>query len=55
MHPDCDHTELKKMVADCKKKMIKESMDHRLKAAHHHGKAHALSKQSYNCPYEDLD
>jgi hypothetical protein len=25
MHPDCDHKELKQMVADCKKKMVKES------------------------------
>lgn len=25
MHPECDQTELKKMVADCKKKMVKES------------------------------
>jgi hypothetical protein len=25
MHPDCDQTELKKMVADCKKNMVKES------------------------------
>jgi hypothetical protein len=24
-HPDCDQKELKKMVADCKKKMVKES------------------------------
>ena len=55
MHPDCDHKELKKMVADCKKKMIKESMNHKLKAAHHAGKSHALSKQNYNCPYDDLD
>jgi hypothetical protein len=26
MHPDCDHKELKQMVADCKKKMVKESV-----------------------------
>ena len=55
MHPDCDHKELKQMVADCKKKMIKESMNHKLKAAHHAGKSHALSKQAYNCHYDDMD
>jgi hypothetical protein len=37
------------------KKKVKESMDHRLKAAHHAGKAHALSKQGYNCSYDDLE
>jgi hypothetical protein len=26
MHPNCDQKELKQMVADCKKKMVKESM-----------------------------
>jgi hypothetical protein len=26
MHPNCDQSELKKMVADCKKKMVKESV-----------------------------
>jgi len=26
MHPDCDHAQLKKMVSDCKKKMVEASM-----------------------------
>jgi len=34
MHPKCDATALKKMISDCKKKMIKESRDHHLKAAY---------------------
>jgi hypothetical protein len=55
MHPDCDHKELKQMVADCKKKMVKEGMEHKLKAARHMGKAHALTKESYNCKYDDME
>jgi hypothetical protein len=55
MHPDCDQKELKQMVADCKKKMVKEGMEHKLKAARHTGKAHALSKQGYNCGYDDME
>jgi hypothetical protein len=55
MHPDCDHKELKQMVADCKKKMIKENRDHHLKAAYHEGKAHGLSKQPYNCRHDDME
>ena len=55
MHPDCDQKELKQMVADCKKKMVKEGMDHRLKAARHMGKAHALTKEGYNCRYDDME
>lgn len=37
------------------KKGLGESMEHRLKAAHHRGKAHALARESYNCKYEDMD
>jgi hypothetical protein len=37
------------------KQKVKEGMDHRLKAAHHAGKSHALSKQSYNCTYDDME
>jgi hypothetical protein len=55
MHPNCDQKELKQMVADCKKKMVKEGMNTRLKAARHTGKAHALGKQSYNCSYDDME
>ena len=47
MHPDCDRTELKKMVADCKKKMVKEGMDERLHAARAEGKAHGLRGHSH--------
>jgi hypothetical protein len=43
----------KKAVKD--KKKVKEGMDHRLKAAHHAGKSHALSKQGYNCAYDDME
>ena len=38
-----------------KKKKVDESMDNKLKAAHHAGKSHALSKQSYNCHYDDME
>ena len=37
-----------------KKKAVKEGMDHRVKAARHAGKAHALGKQGYNCTYDDM-
>jgi hypothetical protein len=33
---------------DLTKKKVKEGMDHRLKAARHMGKAHALTKEGYN-------
>ena len=49
---------MKKAIADKgddKKKKVKESMDHRLKAAHHAGKSHALGKQGYNCAYDDME
>jgi len=55
MHPDCDQKELKQMIADCKKKMVKEGMEHRLKAAHHSGRAHALAREGYNCRYDDME
>ena len=45
----------KKAEKDKAKKKVKEGMDHRLKAAHHAGKAHALSKQGYNCAYDDME
>lgn len=38
-----------------KKKKVKEGMEHKLKAARHTGKAHALSKQAYNCNYDDME
>jgi len=37
------------------KKKVKEGMEHKLKAARHTGKAHALSKQAYNCNYDDME
>lgn len=40
---------------DEKKKKIKEGMEHKLKAARHRGKAHALAKESYNCKYDDME
>jgi hypothetical protein len=47
---------MKKAASDAKKKKkVDESMDNRLKAAHHAGKSHALSKQSYNCHYDDME
>ena len=46
---------MKKAAADKKKKKVDESMDNKLKAAHHAGKSHALSKQSYNCHYDDME
>ena len=36
-------------------KKVNESMDHKLKAAHHMGKSHALSKEAYSCKYDDMD
>ena len=44
---------MKKAAQD--KKKVKEGMDHRIKAARHAGKAHALSKQGYNCTYDDME
>jgi hypothetical protein len=41
--------------ANLKKKKVKEGMEHKLKAARHTGKAHALSKQGYNCGYDDME
>jgi hypothetical protein len=37
------------------KTKVKEGMDHRLKAARHAGKSHALGKQGYNCTYDDME
>ena len=45
---------IKKAASD-KKKKVKEGMDHRLKAARHMGKAHALTKEGYNCRYDDME
>lgn len=44
---------MKKAAKD--KKKVDEGMDTRLKAARHTGKAHALSKQGYNCSYDDME
>ena len=50
-----DYAEDGKGKNDLKKKKVKEGMEHKLKAARHTGKAHALSKQSYNCNYDDME
>jgi len=56
MHPDCDQKELKQMVADCKKKMVKEGMDQKLNAARSEGKAHGLRGHSHcGKNYEDME
>jgi len=46
---DIEYDEKKKM----KKKKLKESHEHRLEAAQHFGKAHALAKHGYNCPFDE--
>lgn len=56
MHPDCNQKELKQMVADCKKKMVKEGMDQKLNAARSEGKAHGLRGHSHcGKNYEDME
>ena len=55
MHPKCDATALKKMISDCKKKMVKEGRDQHLHAAYHEGKSHGLSKQPYSCRHDDME
>ena len=55
MHPKCDATALKKMISDCKKKMVKESRDQHLHAAYHEGKSHGLSKMPYSCRHDDME
>ncbi len=51
-----DYAEDGKGKNDLKKKTkVKEGMDSRMKAAHHLGKAHALSKEAYNCKFDDLE
>ena len=58
--PDIDNDKNKKesiakAAEDKKKKKVKEGMEHKLKAAHHEGKAHALGKKGYNCNYDDME
>lgn len=60
--PDIDNDKnttepISKAAQDAKKakKKVKEGMDHRLRAAYHAGKSHALSKMGYNCPFEDME
>jgi hypothetical protein len=56
MHPNCNQPELKKMIADCKKKMIKEGMDQRLQSARMEGNAHGLKGHSHcGRNYDDLE
>jgi len=44
---------MKKAAKD--KKAVRESTEHRLKAAYHPGKSHALAKEGYNCKYDDME
>jgi hypothetical protein len=44
---------MKKAAKD--KKKVDEGMEHKLKAARHAGKAHALAKEGYNCRYDDME
>jgi hypothetical protein len=56
MHPNCNQAELKKMVADCKKKMVAEGMDQRLEAARAEGRAHGLrGHQHCGNNYDDME
>jgi len=55
MHPKCDATALKKMISDCKKKIVKEGRDQHLHAAYHEGKSHGLSKMPYSCRHDDME
>jgi len=52
---DGNKKESMKKAADDKKKKVKEGMEHRLKAAHHSGRAHALAQEGYNCRYDDME
>jgi hypothetical protein len=56
MHPNCDQKELKQMVADCKKKMVKEGLSQNLQAARLSGKSHGLKGHSHcGKNYEDME
>ena len=56
MHPNCNQAELKKMVADCKKKMVAEGMDQRLEAARAEGRAHGLRGHAHcGNNYDDME
>jgi hypothetical protein len=56
MHPDCDQKELKQMIADCKKKMVKESMNENLLAAKLKGKHDGIKGHSHcGKNYEDME
>jgi hypothetical protein len=56
MHPNCNQAELKKMIADCKKKMVAEGMDQRLEAARAEGRAHGLrGHQHCGNNYDDME
>jgi hypothetical protein len=56
MHPNCDQKELKRMIADCKKKMVKESMNENLLAAKLKGKHDGIKGHSHcGKNYEDME
>jgi hypothetical protein len=56
MHPDCDQKELKQMVADCKKKMVKEGMNENLLIAKLKGKHDGMKGHSHcGKTYDDME
>ena len=56
MHPDCDQKELKQMIADCKKKMVKEGMNENLLIAKLKGKHDGMKGHSHcGKTYEDME
>jgi hypothetical protein len=56
MHPDCDQKELKQMIADCKKKMVKEGMNENLLIAKLKGKHDGMKGHSHcGKTYDDME
>ena len=56
MHPDCNQKELKQMIADCKKKMVKEGVNENLLIAKLKGKHDGMKGHSHcGKTYEDME
>ena len=56
MHPDCNQKELKQMIADCKKKMVKEGMNENLLIAKLKGKHDGMKGHSHcGKTYDDME
>jgi len=56
MHSNCDQAALKKMVADCKKKMVAEGMNQRYRAAYHKGRSNGLLGEAHcGKNYDDME